>query len=511
MRSRVTVLFIASFTASLALLCAPGVSSEANAFCGFYVGGADAKLYNNATMTVMMRDGTRTVLSMENNYQDPPENFAMVVPVPVVLQKENVRTLPAEVFNRVDQLAAPRLVEYWEIDPCAPEERYLEMSAQPSVDMSSAENEEDGGYGVKIEAQFKVGEYEVVVLSASDSTGLDRWLRDNKYQIPQGAQPLLQPYVAAGMKFFVAKVDIKKVKFEGGMAKLSPLRFHYDTEQFSLPVRLGMINSAGTQDLIVHILSPGKRFEVANYPNVTIPTNISVANETRNAFPTFYASLFDATAEKHPGAVVTEYSWDAATCDPCPVPPLGPEDLATLGGDVISSGSSFVLTRLHARYGKGGLAEDLIFREAKPIVGGREMHSDPGKLERGATESSYNNFQGRYIIRHEWEGAITCENPVRGRWGGPPEGGDDPKLTVAQDVAFAPRDASLGTFAREDISEIDFKVSDADKNVKLIPPPVQNKKSGCAGCATGGTFGGVGGGLALFGVLLLGLRRRRTS
>ena len=47
-------------------------------------------------MVVLMRDGTRTVLSMQNNYQGPPEDFAMVVPVPVVLQKENVKTLPRE-------------------------------------------------------------------------------------------------------------------------------------------------------------------------------------------------------------------------------------------------------------------------------------------------------------------------------------------------------------------------------------------------------------------------------
>ena len=93
---------------------------QAHAFCGFYVAGGDAKLFNNATQVVLMRKGTRTVLSMQNNYQGPPEDFAMVVPVPVVLQKEDVKTLPKEVFDKVDALAAPRLVEYWEQDPCAP-------------------------------------------------------------------------------------------------------------------------------------------------------------------------------------------------------------------------------------------------------------------------------------------------------------------------------------------------------------------------------------------------------
>src|SRR5687768_16183747 len=94
---------------------------QAAAFCGFYVSGADAKLFNNATQVVLMREGTRTVLSMQNNYQGPPENFAMVVPVPIVLQKDNVKTLTKDVFARIDQLSAPRLVEYWEQDPCMQE------------------------------------------------------------------------------------------------------------------------------------------------------------------------------------------------------------------------------------------------------------------------------------------------------------------------------------------------------------------------------------------------------
>ena len=92
------------------LLLAPRVAA---AFCGFYVSGAEGKLFANATQVVMMREGTRTVLAMQNDYQGPPNDFAMVVPVPVVLQKENVKTLPKAIFAKVDALSAPRLVEYW--------------------------------------------------------------------------------------------------------------------------------------------------------------------------------------------------------------------------------------------------------------------------------------------------------------------------------------------------------------------------------------------------------------
>ena len=116
----------------------------------------------------------------------------------------------------------------------------------------------------------------------------------------------------AASKFFVAKVDPKKVKMVDGHAALSPLRFHYDSEEFALPIRLGMANSAGKQDLIVNILSPDKRYEVANYKNVVHPDELRrQERRCKTRFAEFYAALFDKTVEANPGAVVTEYAWTA--------------------------------------------------------------------------------------------------------------------------------------------------------------------------------------------------------
>src|SRR4029079_15769051 len=115
--------------------------------------------------------------------------------------------------------------------------------------------------------------------------------------------------------------------------------FHYDSEKFELPVRLGMLNSGGTQDLIVHVLAPNQRYVVTNYPSVTIPTNLDVAEAARGSFPAFYAALLDRTLEKSPGPIVTEYACTSSSCDPCPgnVSGLSAMDLATLGADVLPS------------------------------------------------------------------------------------------------------------------------------------------------------------------------------
>ncbi len=545
--------------AALVSLVAP---SAAHAFCGFYVAGADDALYNNATQVVMMRSGKTTVLSMQNSYKGPPSNFAMVVPVPEVLSEDNVKILPAEVFKRVDRLAAPRLVEYWEQDPCSPGYGYelgkaLPRAAMASPSRSSAREKKD--LGVTVEAEFTVGEYEVVILSAKFSTGLEEWLHQEKYKIPAGAEKYLRPYVESGSKFFVAKVNVEKVTFRDGLAQLSPLRFHYQSDSFSLPVRLGLMNSEGKQDLIIHILAQGKRYEVANYPNVTIPTNLNVDEKVRDSFGEFYAALFDRTLEKNPKAVVTEYSWSAASCDPCPTPALNWTELATLGYDVVSSTpaskpsgigrrpmpsrgrrvsgrpSAFVLTRLHARYSKDDLGEDLVFKEANPIAGGREHLVSEGKLEEGATESYANNFQGRYAMRHEWEGPIECENPVRGLWGGPPNG-NKPPPKAALELAFAARGSmSLTQMVPEGIPELGLRRRGTSVYNDEIAPPVESgpkvpsprpkthlpdsmksdgtkkkSKSDGGGCNTGGNAGGNTSALAML-VLGLFLRRRRWN
>jgi len=505
--------------AAAAMVAVPAVSA---AFCGFYVSGADAELYNNATQVVMMREGTRTVLSMQNNYQGPPSDFAMVVPVPVVLQKENVKTLPREIFRKVDSLSAPRLVEYWEQDPCMQrmemEEGAVAKSAPPSPAPSGGASARD--LGVTIEAKFTVGEYQIVILSAKDSTGLDTWLRQEKYKIPDGAEPYLKPYVEGGSKFFVA--------------------------------RIGRVNSAGTQDLLVSILAPGQRYEVANYPNVTIPTNLDVREEARGRFGEFYAALFDRTLEKNPGAVVTEYAWDASSCDPCPTPALDPGELSTLGADVVRGGpggpggigggggarpgrsrggfiGGFVLTRLHARYGKDGIREDLVFKAAPPIAGGREWRGPDGKLEERAAPYTMNNFQGRYAIRHEWTGPIACANPVRGVWGGPPAGqqiaADAGQPRPALDLAFVPRGkAQLAQIVRQDVPEIGLVIdpkaappatdappatSGSTPADEGAPPtaerPVKREKKGCAAGGPDGSWLAV----LLAGLFAIGARGAR--
>jgi len=437
---------LAGLSALVALL-ATG-PRPALAFCGFFVAGSKEQLYNNASHVALLRRGTHTVLSMSNNYKGPPEDFALVVPVPVVLKKQQVKTLKPQIFERIDALTAPRLVEYWEQDPCNPYIGHFGMKRGRAMPKADLDGMGDGGsaarYGVKIEAQFVVGEYEILILSAQDSAGLETWLRLQKYNIPQGASAALAPYIAEQQKFFVAKVDIKKVRRDShGLVVLSPLQFSYEAKELRLPVRLGLLNAEHQQDLIVYILHKEKRFEAANYPNVFIPTNLEVVEGVREHFGAFYAELFDETLRRQNNrAVVTEYAWDSGSCDPCPTPPLEPSELHTLGAGREASEESWVVTRLHTRYDKQTLNEDLVFRAARPALGGRAEREDFGGPVKATVRSDEtNSFQGRYILRNYWTGGVKCRGGQRGVWGGPPgrRGGHGPKTSPAQDLANAAR------------------------------------------------------------------------
>ncbi|HEY4181470.1 MAG TPA: DUF2330 domain-containing protein [Kofleriaceae bacterium] len=496
-------------TLGAAALALAATASTASAFCGFYVEGSGAKLAADATEVTLMRSGTRTVLAMQNDFKGPLNDFAMVVPVPVVLKEKDVKTLDKGVLARIDSLGSPRLVEYWEQNPCPvprdermyDDERAMPMMA-PSASMGAGQAEKKAT--VKIEAQFAVGEYKILILSATEAAGLKTWLTDNGYRIPDGAEPLLRPYIEAGSKFFVAKVDPKKVKMVGDHAELSPLRFTYDSEEFALPIRLGMANSTGKQDLIVNIIAD-TRYEVANYKNITIPTNFDVKDSVKPRFAEFYAALFDKTMDANPGAVITEYAWDAqpySMCDPCPpeIPTDG--DAMTLGGDVIGgkiAQGTYTLTRLHARYSAKEMKDDLRFREAKPIQGGRENWNGKG-LEYGATPSSTNNFQGRYAVRHWWTGPIACANPQRGVWGGPPDGNYGGTIAAPRSqLAYAKRgQLALGSVIKRDLWEIGVKKGAA-------PAPTPQGGGGFAKPPGTKTMAfGLGSG-AIFGLLLLGL------
>lgn len=386
---------------ALSLLIVAGISipGDASAFCGFYVAKADASLFNKTSQVILVRDGNRTTITMSSDFEREVKDFAMVVPVPVVLQRDEIRTVSAQIFSTLDGYSGPRLVEYYDENPCETrvlyemDEAKMSMAEEPATATGKFK---DDGYNVKIEARYTVDEYDVLLLSAEESTGLEKWLVANGYRIPEGAREVLQPYINSGMKFFVVKVNPDELK-KKGTSFLSPLQISFNSPKFMLPIRLGMANAKGSQDMIVYAFTHTGRVETTNYRTVKVPTDKNVPEFVQNYFGQFYVDTYRKhRREQGSSSVFLEYAWDVSGsvtqfCDPCTGPPPMLQDLVTAGVGWVQqyhygyNGNVF-FTRLHVTYDRKSFPQDLQFQETP----NRE------------------NFQARYIITHPAYGEFTC-------------------------------------------------------------------------------------------------------
>jgi hypothetical protein len=381
---------------------------SADAFCGFYVSRADTTLFNKASQVVLARDGDRTVLTMANDYRGDPRDFAMVIPVPTPITREQIHVGDAALLAHLDAYTAPRLVEYFDADPCARYDKRLFDLAAPApaasaIGAAQAERRAKS-LGVTIEAQYTVGEYDILILSAQQSSGLETWLRENGYRIPAGASEVLGSYLAQKMRFFVAKVNLRE-QAAAGVSRLRPLQVAYESPKFMLPIRLGMVNADGAQELFVYTLSRKGRVESTNYRTVKLTTDVEIPTYLKDPaeFGRMYRAMFDQhVARERMSAVFQEYAWDMAWCDPCAADPFTSDELRRLGAfwtaaddtpiapwerrRVPAQAQDVFVTRLHVRYDRAHFPEDLVFQE----TGDRT------------------NFQGRYVLRHAWTGPATC-------------------------------------------------------------------------------------------------------
>jgi hypothetical protein len=261
---------------------------------------------------------------------------------------------------------------------------------------------------VKIEAQYIVGEYDILILSAKESSGLKNWLNENGYKIPANAEEVLDPYIKSNLKFFVVKVNEKeKQKLNNNF--LRPIQISFNSPKFMLPIRLGMANADGDQDLIVYAFTKKGRIESTNYRNVNIVTDKNIPLFVQKNFSAFYGNLFTNQWDKEDKAVsFLEYAWNVTPinqmkCDPCVGNPPTEQDLVQSGvwwlgnkdwndyndvdNDELDNGSKNVhFTRLHYRYNRNSFPQDLIFQ----------------------VTPNTQNYQARYIITHPATGDFNC-------------------------------------------------------------------------------------------------------
>ena len=378
-------------------------AKPAESFCGFYVAKADTKIFNKASQVVLVRQDDKTVITMVNDFKGDLKEFAVVIPVPTLIERSQINVGDKRVVDHLDAYTSPRLVEYYDGSPCqlyAFDRMMRSNSAALSGIPAQARAE---ALGVTVQAQYTVGEYDIIILSAKEGQGLETWLKENGYRLPKGASEVLGSYIKQKMHFFVARVNLQE-QSKLGFTYLRPIQVAYESPKFMLPLRLGTLNADGFQELFIYALTKRGRIEPTNYRSVKLPTGMDLPIYVKGKFQDFYRSMFDRQVQKADmRAVFTEYAWDMNWCDPCAADPLAAEELRSLGvfwmddprppsGSAarqtmpITGAREVFVTRLHVRYDAQHFPEDLVLQET----------------------ADRNNFQARYVLRHPSKGGEEC-------------------------------------------------------------------------------------------------------
>lgn len=366
--------------------------------------------YNPASAVVLVRDGRRTVLTIEAAYQGPAVELSLVVPIPSAIGRENVRTVSGTAFRRLDQRTAPRVRHMFPPCPMRPMSRASAMGEGGGTGAgfgggrTEAERVMDE-FGVDIQDEWPVDEYDVTLLGADQSTGLLAFLRERGLELPDASATMLRGYIESGHRFVLFRADPSRAQRLGETMMLSPIQLEYESDELRVPVRLGTLNSPGEQELLLYILSPEGRYDVANRPSVMAPTDLRMRRDARGSFAELYTAITDETFRQSPGAAITEYAHPVGThVRWSEVAPFGVERHALGSGrrGLRAGGAgiperSWTVSRIRHRYGTN-LADDLTLRQTEPARLTRRWSRWPQLRVRAREGQSA--FHVQYVVEH---------------------------------------------------------------------------------------------------------------
>jgi hypothetical protein len=363
--------------------------------------------YTPASAVVLVRDGRRTVLTIEAAYRGPATDLSMVVPIPSAINREAVRTVSGTLFRRLDGETAPRVRHVWPPCPRMPMRAGASAQSEGGGDgfagrtRTEAERLQED-FGVEIQDEWPVDEYDVTLLGAEQSTGLLAFLRERGLELPNVAETMLRGYIESGHRFALFHVDPQRAQRIGEMMMLSPIQIEYESDELRVPVRLGTLNSPGEQELLLYVLSPEGRYEVANRTNLTAPTDIRMRPNARGAFAELYTSVTDELFRRNPGAAITEYAHVVPGRLSRAAESFGMtvehDRIRTVDWHIVGRepGRRWTLSRIRHRYGTDA-NDDLTLRQAAPLRLTRRWRY-PALRQR--VREGENGFHVQYIVEH---------------------------------------------------------------------------------------------------------------
>ncbi len=265
----------------LALVTTPTASACGGLFCdAVTMEPVDQKA--ERILFQMNDDGTITTF-VEISYVGLAEQFAWVLPIPHVIDADDVATTDASFFDSLESMTSPQF-SFFDSSIQAQSSRGCGtfLSPQSSED-SDFDMDEDSD--VNVVDEFSVGPFALQILRGNSGEALQTWLTDNGYDLPDAAEAPLQAYVDGGMAF----MGVKLIPGEVEEGPIDTLAFTYTSGAPMIPLLLTGIAAVPDMPILTYVVADEPMQLGGGYANVDI--DFDAVRPATGEFQTSYVPM----------------------------------------------------------------------------------------------------------------------------------------------------------------------------------------------------------------------------
>ncbi len=266
--------------------------------------GPVGEAYTTQQHAIVAFDGETETLVLRTAYAGEGQPFVWVIPTPALLTQEDVSTVTDTVFEVLDEGTAPQ--------------QWFEIGGGGGGCSCGGDSGASGvGDAVAVFDHFAVDNYEITVLSSTESAALIQWLNDNGYAVPQDAEGVLTSYVDEGWYFAAVRVNPTGPHQVGGRGEfeepissdvpppdsaLAPLCLRFAADRPVYPLRISASSTPAPAEILLYVVAH-HRFEPQQFPWAQVsPTPAP----SPSSFRQHYALEFRAQLEQlgQPGFLI---------------------------------------------------------------------------------------------------------------------------------------------------------------------------------------------------------------
>ncbi|MCP4868594.1 MAG: DUF2330 domain-containing protein [Proteobacteria bacterium] len=355
----------------------PALSTPAHACGGFACDGSGVVQTGERLLFSVDELSNTTTMVVEVQYAGSPTGFAWVLPVPGDVTLDDVGTVDGGLFDALEEETAPRFVEFvgdGEASGSSFGSCFGPVQSSSGSSSAAAGSEDSEGLQsseVRLLGEATIGAYEVDLISTFGAEGLEDWLVDNGYVIPDGFAELAAPYIASNMRFLGLQLDP-----DAASGVLEPVSIQMMGTNPSIPLVLTSISASTNMEVTAYVAA-NERYAPVGWTDLEFDWGaVELLEDDWVGTYSNYTVLLEETVELAGGrAFVTEFAGPSA----------GVVSPSSAAGAWLGSGST--LTRLRTFVDPGDMTTDPSFEPSLIQADQNNVHLILPDVDERATAS----------------------------------------------------------------------------------------------------------------------------